>query len=49
MSQVSNVAAAGTSTNVWDVLVIGAGFNGVYQLYQLRELGFSVRVLEAGG
>ena len=33
----------------WDVLVIGAGFNGVYQLHRLRQLGFKVRVLEAGG
>jgi cation diffusion facilitator CzcD-associated flavoprotein CzcO len=31
-----------------DVLIIGAGFNGIYQLYQLRKLGFSVRIFEAG-
>ena len=31
-----------------DVLVVGAGFAGVYQLDRLRELGFSVRVFEAG-
>lgn len=30
-----------------DALVVGAGFNGLYQLYQLREHGFSVRLVEA--
>ncbi|MEK8169812.1 NAD(P)/FAD-dependent oxidoreductase [Streptomyces sp. M19] len=27
--------------------MVGAGFSGLYQLYRLRELGMSVRVLEA--
>lgn len=31
-----------------DVAVVGAGFAGLYQLHRLRQLGFSVRVLEAG-
>jgi cyclohexanone monooxygenase len=31
-----------------DVLVVGAGFAGLYQLHRLRQLGFSVKVLEAG-
>ena len=31
-----------------DVVVIGAGFAGLYQLIRLRELGYDVRVLEAG-
>jgi cation diffusion facilitator CzcD-associated flavoprotein CzcO len=30
-----------------DVLVIGAGFAGLYMLHRLRGLGFSARVLEA--
>ncbi len=30
----------------FDVLVIGAGFAGLYALYKLRQLGLSVRVLE---
>ena len=30
-----------------DVLVIGAGFSGLYQLHQLRQHGFSVRVFDA--
>ncbi len=31
-----------------DVLIVGAGFSGVYQLYRLRELGFKVHLAEAG-
>ncbi len=31
-----------------DVLVVGAGFTGLYQLHHLRALGFSVRLVEAG-
>ncbi len=32
----------------YDVIIIGAGISGMYQLYRLRELGLSVRVFEAG-
>ena len=32
-----------------DVLVVGAGITGIYQLYRAREAGFSVQLLEAGG
>jgi cation diffusion facilitator CzcD-associated flavoprotein CzcO len=31
-----------------DVLVIGAGVTGIYQMYRAREAGFTVRLLEAG-
>ena len=31
-----------------DVLVVGAGFSGLYQLHRLREEGFDVRIVEAG-
>ncbi|MFZ5683363.1 MAG: flavin-containing monooxygenase [Pseudomonadota bacterium] len=31
-----------------DVLVVGAGFTGLYQLHRLRQEGFSVRLFEAG-
>jgi cation diffusion facilitator CzcD-associated flavoprotein CzcO len=32
----------------FDVVVVGAGFSGLYQLYRLRERGFRVRLLDAG-
>jgi cation diffusion facilitator CzcD-associated flavoprotein CzcO len=32
----------------FDVLIIGAGLSGLYQLHRVRELGLSVRVIEAG-
>src|SRR5690349_24834286 len=31
-----------------DVMVVGAGITGIYQLYRAREAGFSVRLVEAG-
>src|SRR3954453_5685977 len=31
-----------------DVLVVGAGITGLYQLYRAREAGWSVRLVEAG-
>ncbi len=31
-----------------DVVIVGAGFAGLQMLYRVRELGFSVRVYEAG-
>lgn len=30
----------------FDVLVIGAGFSGLYMLHRLRQLGIPARVLE---
>ena len=35
-------------TESTDVLVVGAGFAGMYMLYRLRGMGLSVQVLEAG-
>lgn len=32
----------------FDVLVVGAGFAGMYLLHKLRGMGFRVRVVEAG-
>src|ERR1700738_3746007 len=32
----------------FDAVVVGAGFAGLYMLHRLRELGLTVRVLEAG-
>jgi cyclohexanone monooxygenase len=31
-----------------DMVVVGAGFAGIYQLYKARKLGLTARVLEAG-
>ncbi len=36
------------SSQSLDVAVVGAGFGGLYALHRLRELGFDVRVYEAG-
>jgi len=37
-----------TAMTVFDVVVIGAGFAGMYMLHRLRQAGFSVLALEAG-
>ena len=34
---------------VIDVVVVGAGFGGIYALHKMRELGFVVQGVEAGG
>ncbi len=36
------------SSSEYDAIVVGAGFAGMYMLYRLREMGLTVRVLEAG-
>jgi len=41
------VTTTSTATD-FDVVVIGAGFGGMYMLHKLREQGFSVRVYETG-
>jgi cyclohexanone monooxygenase len=33
----------------FDAVVVGAGFSGIYMLHRLRELGLTVRLIEAGG
>src|SRR5215510_7346670 len=38
----------GYCARMFDAIVVGAGVSGLYQLYRLRELGFSVRCIEAG-
>jgi len=37
------------STEAYDVVVVGAGFSGMYMLHRLRGQGLSVRVYEQGG
>jgi cation diffusion facilitator CzcD-associated flavoprotein CzcO len=34
---------------VFDVIVIGAGFSGLFMLHRLRQLGLRARVLEMAG
>jgi cyclohexanone monooxygenase len=38
-----------SDTETYDVVVVGAGFAGMYMLHRLRGLGLSVRVYEQGG
>jgi cyclohexanone monooxygenase len=40
--------SAARSPNVVDVVIVGAGFAGMYMLHRLRGLGMSARVFEAG-
>jgi cyclohexanone monooxygenase len=42
-------ASPAANVEAYDVIVIGAGFSGMYLLYRLRQSGFSVKVLEQGG
>src|ERR1043166_1107190 len=34
---------------VFDAVIVGAGFAGMYMLHRLRGLGFTARAYEAGG
>jgi cyclohexanone monooxygenase len=47
MSAASSIAENGRE-RTFDVVVVGAGFAGMYMLHRLRKLGFSVRVVEQG-
>ncbi len=40
-------SAANAAPTDFDVVIVGAGFAGMYLLHRLRNLGFSARVLEA--
>jgi cation diffusion facilitator CzcD-associated flavoprotein CzcO len=42
----ADVVATGSKT--FDAVIVGSGIAGLYQLYRLRQLGLSVRVLETG-
>ena len=44
-----NESVTASKSRDFDVVVVGAGFAGMYLLHQLRGLGFSAVVLEAGG
>jgi cation diffusion facilitator CzcD-associated flavoprotein CzcO len=47
MSDQTPVASDGAG-NAIDLLIVGAGFAGMYMLIRARQLGFSARVVEAG-
>jgi cyclohexanone monooxygenase len=51
MSALQSMSGKGHSANAetYDVVVVGAGFAGMYMLHRLRGLGLSVRVYEQGG
>lgn len=46
----NGIAAGSGDAHVeeFDVIVIGAGFGGIYLLHNLRNLGYKVKVLESG-
>ncbi|WP_060887898.1 flavin-containing monooxygenase [Streptomyces caniscabiei] len=48
MSESTITSPADQGLDLVDVLVIGAGVTGIYQLYRAQDAGFSVRLLEAG-
>ncbi|OCK75021.1 FAD/NAD(P)-binding domain-containing protein [Lepidopterella palustris CBS 459.81] len=47
----ANSTVNGSSSSIanYDVVVVGAGFSGISALYNLRKLGMTARVFEAGG
>src|SRR3954466_15078242 len=51
MSALQSVSGKSQSsdTGAYDVVVVGAGFAGMYMLHRLRGQGMSVRVYEQGG
>src|ERR1700722_12527141 len=51
MSAASSISGKGDAetTETYDVVVVGAGFAGMYMLHKLRKQGLSVRVYEQGG
>ena len=48
MTTQAGILSKTEAPETFDILVVGAGFTGLYQLHRLRQLGFSVRLLEAG-
>jgi cyclohexanone monooxygenase len=51
MSALQSAASKNSAptAEIYDVVVVGAGFAGMYMLYRLRGQGLSVRVYEQGG
>src|SRR5436309_4494239 len=49
MSAVPSVTGKSRPSGHYDVVVVGAGFAGMYMLHRLRKQGLTVRVYEQGG
>ena len=49
MSALPSMSGKTSENKSYDVVVVGAGFAGMYMLHRLRQQGFSVRVYEQGG
>jgi cyclohexanone monooxygenase len=42
-------SAAGGQSMEYDVIVVGAGFGGIYALYKMSQMGLRVKLFEKGG
>ena len=42
------MASSVAARESYDVVIVGAGFSGLYLLHRLRSLGLSARIYEAG-
>jgi cyclohexanone monooxygenase len=49
MSALPSISGKSDAAKTCDVVVVGAGFAGMYMLHRLRGLGLSARVYEQGG
>ena len=49
MSALPSISGQDHAATTYDVVVVGAGFAGLYMLHRLRGQGLSVRVYEQGG
>ena len=45
----SATPTSGSDRPLLDVIVVGAGFGGLYATYKFREMGLSLQAFEAGG
>ena len=48
MAQEVSAGAGSETATRYDVVIVGAGFAGMYMLYKLREMGLSARAFETG-
>ncbi|MFM9939860.1 MAG: flavin-containing monooxygenase [Hyphomicrobiaceae bacterium] len=48
MSPLDNSQSQGQAVPTFDVLIVGAGFSGLYLLHRFRKLGISARAIEGG-